>query len=93
MKQEMNSRTGRSEDDSRQLFETSDLNLASFLRCREFPITSIKRQNGKTVFAFDGSAELRRAILEYANDGHVRVRSFCGTLRDLKGITGSQTYS
>jgi len=93
MKQEMNSPMDRSEDDPQQRFETSDLNLASFLRCRDFPIMNIKRLNGKTIFAFDGSAKLRRAILDYANDGPVPVRSFCSTLRDLKGITGSQIYS
>jgi len=67
-------------------FETSDLNLASFLRCHEFRISDIRRETGKAVFVFEDSGELRRAVLEYANDGPVRVRSFCNTLRDLKGI-------
>ena len=71
----------------RQLFETSDLNLASFLRCRNFSIEDIKRQNGKTTFLFIDSIELHRAVLEFANDGPVPVRAFCNTVRDLKGIT------
>ncbi len=70
-----------------QLFETSDLNLSSFLRCRNFSIVDISRQDNRSVFAFADSAELRRAVLDYANDGAIRVRSFCNTLRDLKGIT------
>ena len=74
-------------DNTIQLFETSDLNLASFLRCRDFSIEDIKRQNGKTTFLFIDSAELHRAILEFANDGPVPVRAFCNTVRDLKGIT------
>jgi len=68
-------------------YETSDLNLASFLRCRNLPILDIRRQNGKTTFAFEESSELRRAILDYANDGLVGVRSFYNTVRDMKGIT------
>lgn len=67
-------------------FETSDLNLASFLRCRDFTIKDIRRGNGKTIFVFDDSPGLRRAMLEFANDGPIPVRSFFSTLRDLKAI-------
>jgi hypothetical protein len=70
-----------------QTYETSDLSLASFLRCRNFKIDNIRRQNGRSVFVFEDSALLRCAILEYANDGTVSVRSFCSTMRDLKAIT------
>ncbi len=70
----------------RQLYETSDLTLASFLRCRSFSIENLKRQNGKAIFVFEDSAQLRRAILDYANDGTVGARSFSNTLRDLKGL-------
>lgn len=68
-------------------FETSDLMLASFLRCRSFQIEGIKRQSGRTVFVFDDSPQLRQTLLDYANDGAVAVRSFCSTMRDLKAIT------
>jgi prepilin-type processing-associated H-X9-DG protein len=68
-------------------FETSDLMLASYLRCRNFTIQDIKRHNGKTNFAFADSPQLRQAVLDYANDGPVAVRTFCGTMRDLKAIT------
>jgi len=70
----------------RSNFETSDLNLASFLRCRDFTIQDIRRRDGKALFAFTDSAELRHAVLEFANDGPVPVRSFCSTVRDLKAI-------
>jgi hypothetical protein len=73
--------------DTFPLFETSDLNLASFLRCRDFSIEDIKRQNGRTIFLFIDSTELHGAILDFANDGPVPVRAFCNTIRDLKGIT------
>lgn len=68
-------------------YETTDINLTSFLRCRKFPIVEIKRE-GKTrvLFLFDDSPELRNAIVEYANDGDVPVRSFSNTLRDLKAL-------
>jgi Domain of unknown function (DUF5659) len=68
-------------------YDTTDLSLASFLRCRNFTISNIRRQNGKTIFVFEDSSQLRNAVLEYANDGSVSVRTFCGTMRDLKAIT------
>lgn len=72
---------------ARSAYETTDLSLASFLRCREFLIESIRRQNGRTTFVFADTPQLRQAVLDYANDGQVSVRSFCSTMRDLKAIT------
>jgi len=69
------------------VFRTPDLTLASFLRCRGFEIAALNREDGKTSFVFKDSIELRGAVLEYANNGRVEVRSFCGTMRDLKAIT------
>lgn len=68
-------------------FRTTDLMLASFLRCRGFEIANLTRQDGKTGFVFEDSDKLRGAVLEYANNGSVEVRTFCGTMRDLKAIT------
>jgi uncharacterized protein DUF5659 len=68
-------------------FETSDLNLASFLRCRAFNIHDILHNDGRSTFVFDDSPALRKAMLDFANDGAVPVRSFCSTLRDLKALT------
>ena len=70
-----------------QTYQTTDLTLASFLRCRGYQIENIKQANGRTLFIFQDSPELRRAILEFANDAAVAVRSFCSTMRDLKAIT------
>ena len=68
-------------------YQTTDLTLTSFLRCRGFAIENIKQNNGRTLFIFKESPELRSAILEFANDAVVAVRSFCSTMRDLKAIT------
>src|ERR1044072_5448499 len=70
-----------------QTYQTTDLTLTSFLRCRGFQIESIKQNNGRTLFMFQESSELRQAILDFANDASIAVRSFCSTMRDLKAIT------
>ena len=72
---------------TKQTYQTTDLTLTSFLRCRGFQIESIKQNNGRTLFSFDDTAELRTAILDFANDAAIAVRSFCSTMRDLKAIT------
>jgi hypothetical protein len=74
-------------EQSQQAFETSDLNLASFLRCRSLRVQSMKQRDGKTVFVFADSEELRRTIVDFVNDGSIPVRSFCNTLRDFKALT------
>ena len=50
-------------------------------------IENIKQNNGRTLFIFQESPELRSAILDFANDAAIAVRSFCSTMRDLKAIT------
>jgi hypothetical protein len=72
---------------AQQSFETTSLTLASFLRCRDFPIENIKRHNGRTTFVFHDSPGLRESVIEYTNDAPIAVRTFYNTLRDLKGIT------
>ena len=71
----------------KETYQTTDLTLTSFLRCRGFQIESIKQNNGRTLFIFQESPELRGAILDFANDAAIAVRSFCSTMRDLKAIT------
>src|SRR5215213_8986040 len=71
----------------KQTYQTTDLTLTSFLRCRGFQIENIKQNSGRTLFIFQESPELRQAILDFANDEAVNVRSFCSTMRDLKAIT------
>jgi hypothetical protein len=44
----------------KQTYQTTDLTLTSFLRCRGFQIENIKQNNGRTLFIFPESSELRR---------------------------------
>ena len=41
--------------ESRGVFETADLHLASFLLCRGFSIQEIRTQNDRSLFAFKDS--------------------------------------
>lgn len=77
----------KSSKPSEPVFRTADLTLASFLSCRGFDIAALNRADGKTSFVFEDSSELRSAMLDYANNANVPVRTFCGTMRDLKAFT------
>lgn len=69
-------------------FETSDLNMASFLMCRSHHLIELRREkDGRSCFVFEDTAALHSELLEFANDGKVSVRTFCSTLRDLKAMT------
>ena len=70
----------------------SKLDIYHLIHINKAPIQAIdheniKQNNGRTLFSFQESPELRLAILDYANDAVVAVRSFCSTMRDLKAIT------
>jgi len=76
-----------SSDKTGREYETTDINLTSFLRCRKFSIVRLKREGEtRVLFTFQDSEALRNAIIEYANDGEVPVRSYSNTLRDLKSL-------
>ncbi len=75
-------------DQTRSEFETGDLNLASFLYCRNFPFLEIKSRNdGRKICVFADTSELRYAVADYDNDGVVPARTFCTTLKDLRDMT------
>jgi uncharacterized protein DUF5659 len=79
-----------------EAFETQDLNLASFIRCRGFTVGDIRREYDKIIFLFQDSTELRRAIVDYINDGAIAVQSFCATQRNFKSLmrgTGDGKHS
>ncbi len=68
------------------IFKTSDLDLASFLVAKNFKLQDIIRTD-RCYFVFTNSADLHSAMVAYANDDHVKVRSFLRNLRDLKALT------
>src|SRR5687768_15987710 len=78
--------TQNSLESSKKTYHTTDLTLSSFRRCRGFAIENVRQNNGRTLFIFHESPELRTARLEFANDAVVAVRSFRITRRDVKAL-------
>ncbi len=71
-------------------YATTDLSLSAFLQARGHKIVKVVNRDGRGVFVFADSQELREDILRWGNNEAVsiRVRSFVNGLRDLKGLVG-----
>ena len=52
------------------MYQTTDLTLTSFLRCRGFHIENIKQVNGRTLFIFQETPELRTIAPNHAVSCH-----------------------
>lgn len=72
-------------------YKTSDLSLSAFLQALGHNIQEVFHKNGRGVFVFQDSAELRADILRWGNNEAVtiRVRGFVNGIRDLKGLVGT----
>ncbi len=71
-------------------YATTDLSLSAFLQARGHKIVKVLNRDGRGVFVFADSRELREDILRWGNNEavRIRVRSFVNGLRDLKGLVG-----
>jgi len=68
-----------------ELFETSDLYLAGFLRASGARLVRTGQDGPRVVFSLEGSGiqELARA---YYQDGQVGALAFTASIRDLKAL-------
>lgn len=71
-------------------YATADLSLSAFFVARGHKLIDVRHHNGRGVFVFEDTSQLRQDILRWGNDDSVpiRVRGFVNSLRDLKGLVG-----
>jgi hypothetical protein len=72
------------------LYLTTDLSLSAFLQVKGHEIVEVRKEQGRGIFAFDDTPELKKDILRWGNNEAVpiRVRGFVNGMRDLKGLVG-----
>jgi hypothetical protein len=71
-----------------KIFSTSDLNLASFLKCQNMEIADVKKDGSKTTFLFKDIPERKQLTIDFYNDHNcISAKKLLGALRDLKSIT------
>jgi hypothetical protein len=67
-------------------FETHDLALAAYLRCREYPLLDVRRENGgRCVFVFTDRPSRKGDIAAFFDEtGHVAALKYAEATRLLK---------
>ena len=70
----------------RNVYETSDLYLASYLKARGLLLVRTERQGSRVVFTFEDRADRQDLVLSFYNDGMVHVNAFTHAIQDLKAV-------
>ena len=68
-----------------ELYKTSDLNLAAYLKAKSWHIR-FERENGKMTFVFVDDEELRNDIIEYFNNGKIGITDYKNAMADLRVV-------
>lgn len=77
---------GKDKQYEQELYKTTDLYLASFLKAKSWFVRIEKEQDGKCTFIFVDDPDLREDIVSYFNDGEIGVNRFKNCLQDLKTL-------
>jgi hypothetical protein len=67
-------------------YETTDLYLSSYLKARGLRLQDARRDGRRTIFVFADQPDREQLVLEFYNDGTIRVNDFKNALQDLKAI-------
>jgi len=57
-------------------YETTDMGIVAFLRCKGYKVSDLKRDGSKVVFVFDDQAERKQLVLDYFNGAQVSCIDF-----------------
>ena len=69
-----------------EIYKTSDIYLAAYLRAKGHKIKEVERPRGKVYFCFEEDELLKKNKLRFFNDGLISVTKYKNALSDLKTI-------
>lgn len=73
--------------DNISLFKTSDIQLASYLKCLDYEIKDISKEGNKITFIFKDTDKRKQDVLDFFNNkGLVEPNLLLKSEKDLKGI-------
>jgi len=67
-------------------YVTTDLYLASFLKAQGMKLIGTERQGRRVSFVFEDRPDRESAVLEFYNNGVVRINDFTHAIQDLKAV-------
>lgn len=73
-------------------WDVDDLWLAAFLLTNHVKLTKVEKKRDsqfreRTIFIFENSPELKDFLIEYVNDGYVRVKSYKSAVFECRILT------
>jgi len=70
-----------------QHFATADFYLASYLRCKSYELTDVRRDGPRCVFVFSDKPDRRETVMSYyGNKATVRPLEFVATIKQMKSL-------
>ena len=68
-------------------YSTSDISLASYLKCLKYEILDIKKEGSKLTLIFKDKENRKKDTLDFFNNsGTVEPNLFAKAMHDLKGL-------
>lgn len=67
-----------------EIYRTSDLYLAAYLKAKQWFVRFEKGKGGKHLFLYIECPDLRADVEDYFNNGEIRVNDYKNAIQDLK---------
>lgn len=67
-------------------FATTDFYLSAFLKAKGIVLLNTEHEGRRTTFIFEDSDDRRKLVLEFYNNGEVKVNAFKNAIQDLKAV-------
>jgi hypothetical protein len=70
-----------------EVFRTQDLNLASFLKAKDYSLLDVEKSGRVATFVFENDEDMQRIITSFYNDNEmVKANKLLNSHRDLKSL-------
>jgi hypothetical protein len=74
------------QDNKPSLYKTPDLYLSAYLLTKGITLTGTERAEGRTLFLFQDTGEVKELLQQYYGNALIPALSFKSSLRELKSL-------
>ena len=67
-------------------YSSNDFYLSAWLKAKGLRLLGTEKDGRRATFLFEDSTDRRRLVLDFYNDGDVKVNAFKNAIQDLKAI-------
>jgi hypothetical protein len=70
-----------------ETYETTDMRLTAYLRCKGLAVVELKQDKGKITFVLAvGSCNIRQYVMDYFNGAEISAIAFMNKLNETKTL-------